>query len=95
MADTTTFRVVIFKGESEWLAQCLEHDICVQAFDLDSLRARFESAIQAEAELHSDVGGLSAIPPAPEHFVKMWDGGEKIVRPSEPTQVKYDLALCA
>lgn len=65
-ADTTYIKVVIFKEADLWVAQCLDHDVCVQASDLDTVRARMRVALKAEAP-------LDRLPKAPEHFFKLWD----------------------
>ncbi len=57
-----------------FVAQCLEHDIAVQAKDMDTLRTRFEATLMCEI---SD-GNLDSIPPAPEEFFDIWDAAEKM-----------------
>ena len=70
MANETTLRIIAFSEFDQWVAQCLEHDVCVQAPDLDTLRDRMEAAFYAEDTAQREAGkdGLSAIPAAPEHF---------------------------
>jgi hypothetical protein len=60
-------RVIIYKSSCRWFAQGLEHDICVQAQNIDDLPGRFEVAVRLEAE-----DGLKRIPPAPLRFHDMW-----------------------
>lgn len=62
-------RIVIFKQEDMFVAQCLEHDIAVQACDMATLQRRFEDTLAHEGE------GLSELPPAPDRFQGMWDDG--------------------
>ena len=52
-----------------YVAQCLEHDIAVQAADMATLQRRFEATVEAEAAM----GDLDEIPPAPEEFHQKWD----------------------
>ena len=52
-----------------FVAQCLEHDISVQAPDIETLQRRFEATIAAEA----GTGNLEAIPPAPEGIQAKWN----------------------
>jgi hypothetical protein len=62
-------RVIFFQQGEAWLAQGLEHDICVQAPSLDDLYGRFEVAVRLE----SDDGKLVHIGKAPQHFFDLWD----------------------
>lgn len=62
-------RIVVFKEEDMYVAQCLEHDIAVQAADMATLQKRFEATVQIEGE------GLLNLPAAPEAFHHMWDAG--------------------
>ena len=62
----STVRFVTFKEGEIWVARCLEHDVCVQATDLDSLGSRIEMALEAEAP-------LDKLPQAPSHFFELWD----------------------
>lgn len=75
MEEIETVRVVIFKECDSWVAQCLEYDIGVQADDIDSLRRRFEMAMNAELQECMERGALmrDAIAPAPAEFVAMWE----------------------
>lgn len=49
-----------------FVAQCLEHDIAVQAPNMETLQRRFEATVLLE-------GDLSRIDAAPEPFHKLWD----------------------
>ncbi len=62
-------RVVLYKGENNWLAQGLERDICAQAKTLDALYARFAATVHMEAEC----GNLPHVPAAPKKFFEMWE----------------------
>lgn len=64
-------RIVIVKEEDMFLAQCLEHDICAQAKDISTLQRRLEDTFRFESE----AGSIDGIPPAPEHFRKLWNDG--------------------
>ena len=67
---TNTIRVVIFQDGGGWIAQGLEHDICVQAEKFDDIFGRFEVAY----DLYSEVeGGLGKLPPAPKYAHDLWD----------------------
>jgi hypothetical protein len=68
-----TFRVLIRKEFDQWVAQCLEVDICVQAPDLDTLEGRFEVALNSE-----DLAGLD---PAPQHYLDIWQTARRVESP--------------
>jgi hypothetical protein len=86
-----SIRIIAFKEGESWVAQCLEHDVCAQAGDLDTVRARIEVAIQAEAPLKD-------LPSAPAHFFELWDrksGFEESGSTDGESGVDYQMALCA
>jgi hypothetical protein len=60
---TSQIRIIAFREGDQWVAQCLEHDVCVQANDLKTLHARMDVALIVE-----DIGEL---PPAPERFFQL------------------------
>lgn len=62
-------RVIFFKEGDAWIAQGLEHDICVQASSLDDLYGRFEVAVRIESE----AGSLGHIGKAPTYFHELWE----------------------
>lgn len=84
-------RVICYQDQGVWLAQGLEHDICVQADTLDDLYGRFEVAVRLECE----DGGLDHIPAAPEHFQRMWDRKSGGFAPAGANDDRYELALAA
>lgn len=68
-------RVVIFKEADQWIAQMLEHDICAQGPDLDTVRERFLATLRAEVA-ESERNGhapLENIGPAPALFEQKWN----------------------
>jgi hypothetical protein len=83
-----TLRIVSFKDGDIWVAQCLEHDVCAQAADLDTLRSRIEMAIEAEAP-------LTNLPQAPAHFFELWDRKSDFQKSGKSDGVEYEMALCA
>ncbi|MFD2056460.1 hypothetical protein ACFSQT_27145 [Mesorhizobium calcicola] len=84
-------RVICYQDHGVWLAQGLEHDICVQAETLDDLCGRLEVAVRLECE----DGGLDHIGPAPEHFQRMWDRKSGNFTPMGSNAGEYELALAA
>ena len=83
----TTLRTVVFKDGDMWVAQCLEHDVCVQACDLTTLRSRMEVAMAVEI--------LQAVPPAPGRFFDMWDKRSQFNHSKQSEGVELEMALCA
>lgn len=69
------FRVVVFKEGDLYIAQCLEHDICAQASDVNALGRRMDAVIGAEREFAQANGKslVEVLGPAPQHYHDMWD----------------------
>lgn len=84
----STIRIVTFKEGEIWVAQCLEHDVCAQAADLDTVRGRIEMALQAESPLDN-------LPQAPAHFFELWDRKSGFQKVGKSDGVEYEMALCA
>lgn len=84
-------RVIIYQDHGVWLAQALEHDICVQADSLDDLYGRFQVAVRLECV----DGKLDHIAPAPEHFQRMWDKKAGSYKPAAANDDYYEMALAA
>ncbi len=79
-----TLRILVTHEEDMLVAQCLEHDICVQASDMETLQRRFEATIEAEC----DGGDLDAIPPAPEELRQKWDEAEAMESGLDNTEMR-------
>lgn len=67
-------RIVVFKEEGTFIAQCLEFDICTQADSMEVLQERMNCLIEVELSSGQDIDE------APERFHKMWD--QAFYRPS-------------
>lgn len=65
-------RVLITNTEGAWVAQCLEHDICVQADTIDALQKRFETVMFCERD------SLASIDAAPAEFFEQWDAAHEL-----------------
>ena len=77
--------VVVLKGNGVLVAQCLQHDIAVQAPSDDLLRERFVRAVQlrlAEDEEKARAP-LSTVPQAPRRFWDMYLRGDLVVDPRD------------
>lgn len=74
MMENPELRIVIFRERTFWVAQCLDHDIGVQAGDLRELDDRLRIALEAEREESLARFGtpFAGIDPAPKFFQDMW-----------------------
>lgn len=97
MSSEQALRIIAFSECNQWVAQCLEHDVCVQAPDLDTLRDRMEATLFAENESlrAAGKGGLDALPSAPDHFFRLWEKRSEFDHVGAVDGVNYELALCA
>jgi hypothetical protein len=75
VSDTVSMRVIVFKDDGQWVAQCLEHDIGAQGPDVDTLMTRLEVVLNAECKASLDKGEepFKGIDPAPARFQQMWE----------------------
>lgn len=75
VSDTISMRVIVFKDDGQWVAQCLEHDIGAQGPDVDTLMTRLEVVLKAECKASLDKGqeAFAGIDPAPARFQQMWE----------------------
>jgi hypothetical protein len=69
-AQDITIRVVVFKDNDMWVAQCLEYDIGAQADDIDTLNARLNAVLKAELKesIERHKAPLAGIPKAPQRL---------------------------
>ena len=74
MDESRLFRVVVFRGNHHWVAQCLEVNLAAQGSDFDELAERFANTIKAHIELSREKGvePFSRLPQAPDKYWKMW-----------------------
>lgn len=68
------FRVLITKEEDMFVAQMLEHDICVQAPDISTLERRLIETIAFEMADE----GIERLPPAPERSFRLFEDGRPV-----------------
>jgi hypothetical protein len=75
VSGTVSMRVIVFKDDGQWVAQCLEHDIGAQGPDVDTLMTRLEVVLDAECKASLDKGEepFKGIDPAPARFQQMWE----------------------
>jgi hypothetical protein len=85
MTKHSRIRIIVFLDQDQWVGQCLEHDVCVQAPRIDLIPPRMELALELEA------GALDDLPPAPDQFFKMWETRSTFKHRGRD----YEMALCA
>lgn len=77
MATTNTnmIRVIAFREDDVWIAQCLEHDISSQGATFQDAMRRLTAAVNAECEYTREKHGepFANIDAAPEKFERMFD----------------------
>lgn len=75
MPTEDKIRVVIFKEDDLWVAQCLEYDIGAQASDVETLGRHLTATLQAElAESARRTGKpFGGIEQAPKQYFDMWE----------------------
>jgi len=80
MTKQIEVRVVCYKGEGPWVAQCVEHDIAAFSRSVKDLPTAIKRAIAANVCVNHDLGreGLEGIPRAPERFAEMVRSGLRI-----------------
>jgi hypothetical protein len=73
-AQDITIRVIVFKENDLWVAQCLEYDIGAQAADIDTLNERLKTVLKSEIKESVERNGkpFAGIGPAPQRFELMW-----------------------
>lgn len=86
------FRVILFKEGDTWVAQGLEHDICVQAPTMGELYGRFDVAVRLE---ENEPGGLDRIGQAPKHFFDLWEKKAGNFRPTQTCKTEFDFGVAA
>lgn len=90
-------RVIVFKDGDQFVAQCLEFDICAHAKDEETLLKRFAAVFAFERNLSIERNGapFAGIDPAPEEFHKLWNDLEKTDEALEVPGVHLTMARAA
>lgn len=75
-------RAVVFREEAGWVAQCLEYDIFACAPDFDTLVARFQATLDAEAKLAPPESShpFAHLPTAPAYFQILWEQQKTVLQ---------------
>ena len=87
------FRVVVFRGFTKWVAQCLERDIAAQADTLSELPAKLARALAAEIQFSEERGepAFELLPSAPVRYFAMWEGANEVADPGPWTSVPVEI----
>jgi hypothetical protein len=74
MDESRPLRVVVFRGNRHWVAQCLDVNLAAQASDFDELAERFAKTLKAHIVLSSEKGiePFIDLPQADDRYWKMW-----------------------
>jgi hypothetical protein len=88
-------RVIVFRKDDHWAAQCLEHDIGVETEDFPSLQTRMEAALRTEQYAHRADGkhGLDGVPVSPQLYFHMWNARSIFNELGKSGDVSYEMAL--
>ena len=92
--DQIQIRAVIFKDSDFWCAQCLEHDVAVQASSVDALVDELGDTLVSYVELALNEGRvpLSDIPKAPSRYFEMFERAHELHQTSNPKISQVDAA---
>ena len=100
---THELRVVVFRDNEKWIAQCVEFDIGAQGETFDDVATRFALAIGADFQESMQRHGkpFGGIDPAPRWYAELWEGRARTVPPIQSIQTEgsdappYQMALVA
>jgi hypothetical protein len=90
-------RVVVFKDGDQWVAQALEHDICAQGHDLETVRRRLRLTVMLEQEMSVANGKepFREIAAAPKQYHDMWSDASDICNAVVDDDDGIKMKLCA
>lgn len=88
-------RVLVFKEEDKFVAQCLEYDVAVQADDMNDLIDRLTLTLEAEFAMCSAESKrlCDCLPPAPNYYHGLWDKRSAMLTPTVVTSPQQDFGL--
>ncbi len=75
MTHETFVRVIVLKDGDDFVAQCLEYDICAHGSDEKSAMKRFITKFGFERNLsiERNRSPFAGIDPAPDEYFSLWD----------------------
>lgn len=84
-------RVLVFRENETWLAQCLEYDVCCQGSDVRTLLGSMEIALALEKEKERETGERPR--PAPYKFFEMWRDKEGYFVPEGGPSEDFEVGI--
>jgi hypothetical protein len=82
MFEEQRVRVLIFSQEEMLVAQCLDHDICVQGNSIEEVQDRFQVTLMMEGD------SLTSLPSAPLRYHELWATASSVVSPADHTEMR-------
>ena len=73
MTEKSDIRIIVYEEDGQFIAQCLEFDICTQAGTDELLRESMDCLLEVEIAEMTKCGQVIAA--APEFFHDMWREG--------------------
>lgn len=82
-------RVLLYREDDMWVAQCLEHDIAAQGKTLDEVQNKFHQTFIGQVILDLEAGKqpLKNVPKAPAEFLKMFENSSHRLKDPKPFPV--------
>lgn len=73
--DEKSIRVIVFRENEMYIAQCIDYDIATQAKNIDELIDRLELTVEAEFAYCEELGQEphKVIVPAPNYYHELWE----------------------
>lgn len=84
--STIRIRAVMFKEQDLWCAQCIEHDIAVQATNPTELRRELADTLLSYIQIgiKEQCDPFASVPPAPKKFEDMWNAATSPIEEEKP-----------
>ena len=89
MSNLEKIRVLLYRGESLWLAQALEYDFCVQGKTIEEAISRLDSSIADYMTICEEEGvePFSDMEPVSQDLLRRFEDAELIPR-NLPTSIR-------
>lgn len=89
---TNNLQILMLRGQSAWVVQCLEHDIIAQGRTIDEAMERFHRVLSAEIFrcLEEGIEPLSDIKPAREGYWNLYNTKARKLIVGEPADISPD-----
>lgn len=89
MTKQIRLRVVVLREDGWLVAQCLEHNIAVQAQSFDALRVALEEAIAGHIvlDLQAGIEPLSNLAAAPARYFELFESAPRLAEVLHPVEL--------